>query len=34
MSDGAIVILTFVVSYGLIVGYTAYLLRRRRKTGT
>lgn len=34
MSETAVVVLTFVVSYGLIAGYAAYLLWRRQKTGS
>lgn len=33
MSDLTIVILTFLISYGLIVGYAVQLLVRRRRAG-
>jgi hypothetical protein len=33
MSDNLIVVGTFVVSYGAIVGYAAYLHLRRRRAG-
>jgi hypothetical protein len=33
MSDELIVVGTFVVSYGVIVGYAAYLHLRRRRAG-
>ena len=33
MSDHLIVVGTFVISYGVIVGYAAYLHLRRRRAG-
>lgn len=33
MSDQAIVALTFLISYGVILGYTVHLLRRHRRAG-
>ncbi len=34
MSEGAIVLITFVASYGLIVAYAVYLHLRRRRAGS
>ena len=33
MSDSAIVIGTFLISYGVIIGYATYLHLRRRRAG-
>lgn len=33
MSDTAVVVVTFILSYGLIAGYAVYLHLQKRKTG-